>query len=96
MEVGIVGLPQSGKTTVFNAVTRGTAEISSYASDGKPNVGVAKVSDSRLTSLAAFFQSERTVVSEVTYFDLQARPGSVNGAGISGERLTHLQRAEAR
>lgn len=95
MEVGIVGLPQSGKTTVFNALTRGTAIVSSYASDGKPNVGVAKVSDSRLTALAEFFKSERTVMSEVTYFDLPARPGSDDGAGISGERLTHLQRAAA-
>ena len=95
MEVGIVGLPQSGKTTVFNALTRGTAIVSSYASDGKPNVGVAKVSDRRLTALAEFFKSERTVMSEVTYFDLPARPGSDDGAGISGARLTHLQRAAA-
>ena len=95
MEVAIVGLPQTGKTTVFNAVTRGTAQVTSYAGDGKPNIGVAKVSDDRLTSLAAFFQSERTVASEVTYFDLQARPGSGDGAGISGERLTHLQGADA-
>ena len=95
MEVAIVGLPQTGKTTVFNAVTRGSAQVASYAGDGKPNVGVAKVSDDRLTSLAAFFDSERTVASEVTYFDLPARPDAADGAGVSGERLGYLQRAEA-
>ena len=46
MEIGIIGLPGSGKTTVFNALTRGRADVAAYGD--KPNVGVAPVPDARL------------------------------------------------
>ena len=95
MEVAIVGLPQSGKTTVFNAATRGAAEVAAYAGDGRPNLGVAKVSDDRLGRLSAIFGSKRAVPNEVRYLDLPAPTGIPSvGAGVSGERLTHLQQAE--
>ncbi|MCH7786960.1 MAG: 50S ribosome-binding GTPase, partial [Chloroflexi bacterium] len=43
MDIGIVGLPRSGKTTIFNAVTRGSIDVSTFgASQAKPNMGVAK------------------------------------------------------
>jgi ribosome-binding ATPase YchF (GTP1/OBG family) len=49
LEVGIVGLPNSGKTTLFNALTRAGAEITAYASvTDKPNVGMAAIADERL------------------------------------------------
>ena len=95
MEVAIVGLPQSGKTTVFNAATRGAAEVAAYAGDGRPNLGVAKVSDDRLARLSAIFGSKRTIPNEVKYLDLPAPAGTPStGAGVSGERLTHLQQAD--
>ena len=95
MEVAIVGLPQSGKTTVFNAATRGAAEVSAYAGDGRPNLGVAKVSDDRLARISGIFGSGRTVPNEVRYVDLPAPVGPHStGAGVSGERLTHLQQAD--
>ena len=95
MEVAIVGLPQSGKTTVFNAATRGAAEVAAYAGDGRPNLGVAKVSDDRLGRLSAIFGSKRAIPNEVRYLDLPAPTGTPSvGAGVSGERLTHLQQAE--
>ena len=95
MEVAIVGLPQSGKTTVFNAATRGAAEVAAYAGDGRPNLGVAKVSDDRLGHLSAIFGSKRAIPNEVRYLDLPAPTGTPSvGAGVSGERLTHLQQAE--
>ena len=95
MEVAIVGLPQSGKTTVFNAATRGAAEVAAYAGDGRPNLGVAKVSDDRLGRLSAIFGSRRAIPNEVRYLDLPAPTGTPSvGAGVSGERLTHLQQAE--
>ena len=53
LEVGIVGLPNSGKTTLFNALTRAGAEITAYASvTDKPNVGMATIADDRLDRLA--------------------------------------------
>ncbi|MCL0072989.1 redox-regulated ATPase YchF [Dehalococcoidia bacterium] len=70
MELGILGLPKSGKTTVFNALTMGRAEVAAY-STGKatPNVGVVKVPDPRLDNLAAMLKPERTIPAEVRYLD---------------------------
>ena len=54
LEVGIVGLPNNGKTTLFNALTHAGAEITAYASvTDKPNVGMATIADDRLDRLAA-------------------------------------------
>jgi GTP-binding protein YchF len=70
MNVGIVGLPQSGKTTVFNAITRGSAEVATYAAgEAEPNLGVAGVPDNRLDSLAAILKPKRTVTAEIGYVD---------------------------
>tara|TARA_A100001037_G_C15149273_1_gene638137 strand:- start:344 stop:1438 length:1095 start_codon:yes stop_codon:yes gene_type:complete len=94
MEITILGLPQSGKTTVFNAVTRGNAQVSAYSN--KPNIGVAKVPDERLVLLSDLFKPERTVQAEVTYTDLPVAPqGLGKTQGISGEYLNMLQRSDA-
>jgi GTP-binding protein YchF len=89
-----VGLPQSGKTTVFNAATRGRAQAT--ARPDRPNLGVAKVLDPRLDILAGLEGSKKITPAEVTYMDLPAPPeGFGKGAGIGGEMLTHLQRVDA-
>ena len=97
MDIGIVGLPRSGKTTIFNAVTGGSAPVGPYAgSQAKPNVGVAKVPDQRLDALDGIFNAKRKVPAEVTYVDMPAAPeGFGKTTGISGEFLNHLQRADA-
>ena len=92
MAIGIIGPPQSGKTTVFNAVTRGRAEVASFRAPGRqPNVGVVKVPDPRLDALAAMTRSRRVVPAEVSYVDA---PGAAEG-GIDGVYLNTLQRCEA-
>ncbi len=92
MAIGVIGLPQSGKTTVFNAVTRGRAEVASFRAPGRqPNVGVVKVPDPRLAVLAEMTRSKRVVPAEVSYVDA---PGGVEG-GIDGVHLNTLQRCEA-
>ena len=100
MEVTILGLPNSGKTTVFNALTRGSAEVVSYASgasgQGAPNVGVAKVHDPRIDLLVSLFSPKRTVLSEVTYSEVPATPeGLGKTQSISGLYLNSIQRADA-
>ena len=97
MEIGIVGLPKSGKTTIFNALTRGSAELAAYGSpQAKPNIGVAKVPDYRLEVLQRIFKPKRVVPAEVTYLDIAAASeGLGETRGISGELLNHLQRADA-
>ncbi|MGH2541455.1 MAG: redox-regulated ATPase YchF, partial [Ardenticatenaceae bacterium] len=97
MDIAIIGLPRSGKTTIFNAVTRGSAEVAAYGSpQGKPNIGVAKVPDERLDVLTGMYRPRRTVPAEVVYVDIPAAPeGLGKTRGISGEFLNHLQRADA-
>ncbi len=96
MQIGIVGLPRSGKTTIFNAVTRGKARVAGHASpQGKLNIGVAKVPDHRLERLAQIFNPRRVGQAEVSYVDIPAPPeGFGRTRGIAGEYLTHLQRTD--
>ena len=94
MEIGIIGLPQSGKTTVFNALTKGKASVASYS--GKPNIGVAKVPDYRIDNLAELYQPRKVVPAEVTYTDVPPPPeGFGETKGIGGEYLNDLQNSEA-
>lgn len=97
MQIGIVGLPQSGKTTVFNLLTRGSADTSAFgAIHDKPNVGVAKVVDERVDALTEIFNPKRKTYAELTYVDMPAPPdGFGKTRGISGQFLNQLQRMDA-
>jgi ribosome-binding ATPase len=71
LEVGIVGLPNSGKTTLFNALTRAGAEITAYASvSDKPNVGMAAIDDERLGRLAALVDARKVTPAAVRVVDV--------------------------
>jgi ribosome-binding ATPase YchF (GTP1/OBG family) len=71
LEVGIVGLPNSGKTTLFNALTRAGAEITAYASvTEKPNVGVAAVADDRLDRLASLVGAKKVTPAAIRVVDV--------------------------
>ena len=92
MDVAIVGLPGSGKSTVFNAVTRGAAQVAGFGGRAEPNIGVAKVPDARLEALASVYRPKRVVPSEVSYIDLPPPPdGFGRTRGISGEYLNRVQ-----
>jgi hypothetical protein len=94
MEIGIIGLPRSGKTTLFNALTRGKAETGAYApTSPEPNIGVAKVPDPRLAQLERIFKPKKTIPAEVKYVDVAAP--RAKGEGLSGPLLTYLSRADA-
>jgi ribosome-binding ATPase len=81
LEVGIVGLPNSGKTTLFNALTRAGAEITAYASVAeKPNVGMAPIEDDRLERVAAVVAAPKVTPAAVRVVDF---PGS--GRRLLGE-----------
>ena len=69
MQIAIVGLAGSGKTTVFNTLTRGHAETGGYGGVTL-NVGVVKVPDARLDALAAIFKPRKIIQADVTYVDL--------------------------
>ncbi len=94
MEIGIIGLPRSGKTTIFNAVTKGNLAVAGYSD--KPNVGVAKVPDERLDTLAEMYKPRRVVPAQVTYTDVPPPPeGFGKTRGIGGEYLNALQSTDA-
>lgn len=78
MQIAIVGLAGSGKTTVFNTLTRGHAETGGYGGVTL-NVGVVKVPDPRLDALAAIFKPRKVVQADVTYVDMPAPPPSTEG-----------------
>jgi GTP-binding protein YchF len=94
MEVGIIGLPRSGKTSLFNAITKGRASVDVYSD--KANVGVAKVPDKRLTRLANIYKPRRVVNAEISYTDVPPPPeGFGRIRGIGGEYLNLLQSVDA-
>ena len=96
MQLTIIGLPYSGKTTVFNAATQGSAQVASYSGASRPNIGVAKVPDTRLAALAEIYKPSRITPAEITYIDLPAAPeGLGKTRGISGTYLNQLQTADA-
>ncbi len=95
MKVAIIGLPESGKTTIFNALTRGKAEVAAYSPTLAPNTGVAKVPDSRLTALEGIFQPKKTVPTEVSYIDIAGSLKGFGKEGAGGEFLNYLTTADA-
>ncbi|MFC1899168.1 redox-regulated ATPase YchF [Chloroflexota bacterium] len=92
VEIGIIGLAQSGKTTVFNALTGGKVSAVGAAA----NVAVVKVPDNRLNVLADMFHPRKVVPAEVTYHDIGATVKvSLKEKGISGQLLAQLSTADA-
>ena len=98
MQIAIVGLTGSGKTTVFNTLTRGHAETGGYGGVTM-NVGVVKVPDERLDRLAEIFKPKKIVHADVTYVDLPAPPPSTEGhvgtEELPAEHLARLRDSDA-
>ncbi len=92
----ILGLPQSGKTTVFNALTRSQAVIGGFSSaEEEPNLATVKVPDARLGVLTAMFKPKRTVPADVQYFDVAGVAKGIHEHGMSGRLLGYLSQAAA-
>jgi GTP-binding protein YchF len=92
MKIGILGLPSSGKTTIFNSLTRGKADTGGFGASRSANVGVAHVPDERVDILTKMYKSKKTIYAEVTYVDL---PGSTSGDLFEGEAMAQLQQVDA-
>lgn len=96
MKMAIIGLPNSGKTTVFNALTRGSAETTAYASGQlEPNMATVKVPDQRLQALADMFHPKKITPADVQYVDVGGLSGERQGTGLSGALLNYIQGADA-
>jgi ribosome-binding ATPase len=94
MDLGIIGLPRSGKTTIFNAVTKGHAQTGAYGAGVQPNIGVVKVPDERLEKLAKLFNPKKFTLADIRYIDF---PGEAfaDGQGPSAQFLAQLARCDA-
>jgi hypothetical protein len=96
MQLAVIGLPNSSKTTVFNALTRGHAETTAYSS-GTLDVQSATVDvpDRRVDQLAALFKPRKTTRAQVTYSDIAGLGRGVNNGGLSGPLLNVLSQSDA-
>ena len=89
MRLGIIGLPQSGKTTLFNALTRST-QPTGMSGRMEVHTAVVDVPDPRVDTLSGMFKPKKTIYAKVTYADIAGLDGSAAKSGISGTLLNQL------
>jgi ribosome-binding ATPase len=96
VQVTIVGLPGSGKTTVFNALTGGHAETGGFSGGrAAPNVSVVKVPDERVDRLAELFTPKKTTYADVTYVDVAIPAGAAREGTVNPDVLAQVRNADA-
>lgn len=96
MDIGIVGLPNSGKTTIFNALTRSNTETAAYSSGQlEVHTAIVNVPDERVNELSAMFKPKRTIYATVTYNDIAGLGRDAGKAGISGPLLNAIAANDA-
>lgn len=97
MKLGIIGLPNVGKSTLFNALTNANANVANYPfCTIEPNIGVVPIRDDRLPVLANLFQSEKTVHATVEFVDIAGLvEGASQGEGLGNRFLSHIREVDA-
>ncbi|HJU66568.1 MAG TPA: redox-regulated ATPase YchF, partial [Gemmatimonadaceae bacterium] len=97
LSLGIVGLPNVGKSTLFNALTAARAEAANYPfCTVDPNVGIVEVPDPRLEALTAIVQPKRTVPAAVQFVDIAGLvKGAASGEGLGNKFLANIRETDA-
>src|SRR5512147_1286090 len=95
MKLGIIGLPQSGKTTLFNALTRSNTPTQASAGRMEVHNGVVDVPDPRVDKLSKMFNPRKTIYTKVTYADIAGLDKGITKKGLPGPFVNQLGQMDA-
>ena len=97
LKAGIVGLPNVGKSTLFNAITNASVEAANYPfATINPNTGVVAVQDERLQFLTSLFKPKKTIPATVEFVDIAGLvKGAAKGEGLGNQFLAAIREADA-
>ena len=96
LQIGIVGLPNVGKSTLFNAITKAGAEAANFPfCTIEPNVGVVEVPDHRIYDLSKLFNTKKIVPAFTRFVDIAGLvSGASKGEGLGNQFLSHIRETE--
>lgn len=97
MKIGLIGLPNSGKTTIFNALTKSKAEVTAYTNTkAEPNLSIVEVGDLRVTQLSKIYSPKKTTYATIEFVDFVGlSEGAAKSGAISGDLMNLIKNMDA-